>query len=207
MSRSTIVLLKTLTWIVCLWPLGVLIWGAVTNNLGPDPTARITFSTGATTLNLLTISLAITPVRRIVKPLGWIGPWRKIFGLFAFFYATLHLFTWIALYTAFNPQAMISDIVKRRFITMGMVTWLLLLPLAATSFNWAIRKMGGKRWRRLHQLVYVAAVCGIIHYWWQVKPGVLSPMTNTIILAGLLGARPVLDWIQDRKPRAALTQT
>jgi sulfoxide reductase heme-binding subunit YedZ len=207
MSRSTIVLLKTLTWIVCLWPLGVLIWGAVTNNLGPDPTARITFSTGATTLNLLTISLAITPVRRIVKPLGWIGPWRKIFGLFAFFYATLHLFTWIALYTAFNPQAMISDIVKRRFITMGMVAWLLLLPLAATSFNWAIRKMGGKRWRRLHQLVYVAAVCGIIHYWWQVKPGVLSPMTNTIILAGLLGARPVLDWIQDRKPRAALTQT
>jgi sulfoxide reductase heme-binding subunit YedZ len=205
MSRSTIVLLKTLTWIVCLWPLGVLIWGAVTNNLGPDPTARITFSTGATTLNLLTISLAITPVRRIVKPLGWIGPWRKIFGLFAFFYATLHLFTWIALYTAFNPQAMISDIVKRRFITMGMVAWLLLLPL--TSFNWAIRKMGGKRWRRLHQLVYVAAVCGIIHYWWQVKPGVLSPMTNTIILAGLLGARPVLDWIQDRKPRAALTQT
>lgn len=207
MSRSTIVLLKTLTWIICLWPLGILIWGAVTNDLGPDPTARITFSTGATTLNLLTASLAVTPVRRIIKPLSWIGPWRKILGLFAFFYATLHLFTWIALYTAFNPQAMISDIAKRRFITVGMVAWLLLLPLAATSFNWAIRKMGGKRWKRLHQLVYVAAVCGIIHYWWQVKPGVLAPLANTVALAVLLAARPVLDWMQERKPRAAFSRT
>ena len=93
MKRSTIILLKTLTWIACLWPLGLLVWGAVTNNLGPDAIAAITFSTGATTLNLLTISLAITPVRRLVKPLDWIGPWRKLIGLFAFFYATLHLAT------------------------------------------------------------------------------------------------------------------
>jgi methionine sulfoxide reductase heme-binding subunit len=207
MSRSTIILLKTLTWIVCLWPLGILIWGAITNNLGPDPIARITFSTGATTLNLLTISLAITPVRRTIKPLAWIGPWRKLIGLFAFFYATLHLFTYIALYAGFNVHAMIGDIAKRRYITMGLLAWLLLLPLAATSFNWAIRKMGGKRWKRLHKLVYVAAVCGIIHYWWQVKPGVLSPMSNTIILAVLLAARPVLDWMQDRKPRAAYSRT
>lgn len=207
MSRSTIILLKTLTWIACLWPLAILIWGAITNHLGPDPIARITFSTGATTLNLLTISLAITPVRRIIKPLAWIGPWRKLLGLFAFFYATLHLFTYIALYAGFNVQAMISDIAKRRYITVGLVAWLLLLPLAATSFNWAIRKMGGKRWKRLHKLVYVAAVCGIIHYWWQVKPGVLSPMSNTVILAVLLGIRPVLDWVQDRKPKAAYSRT
>jgi sulfoxide reductase heme-binding subunit YedZ len=206
MSRSTIILLKTITWILCLWPLGILVWGAVTNHLGPDPIARITFSTGATTLNLLTISLAVTPVRRIVKPLGWIGPWRKLIGLFAFFYATVHLFTWIALYTQFDVHAMLGDVVKRRFITMGMLAWLLLVPLAATSFNWAIRKMGGKRWKQLHRLVYVAAVCGIIHYWWQVKPGVLSPTTNTVILAVLLAARPVLDWIQDRKPRAAFSR-
>ena len=98
---------------------------------------------------------------------------------------------------------MISDIAKRRYITMGLTAWLLLVPLAATSFNWAIRKMGGKRWKRLHKLVYVAAVCGVIHYWWQVKPGVLAPMSITIILAVLLAARPVLDWIQDRKPRTA----
>jgi sulfoxide reductase heme-binding subunit YedZ len=207
MTRSNIIQLKTLTWLACLWPLGILIWGAVMNRLGPDPIATITFSTGSTTLNLLTISLAVTPVRRTVKPLGWIGPWRKIIGLFAFFYATLHLFTWIALYCQFNLHAMADDFVKRRYITMGLTAWLLLLPLAATSFNWAIRKMGGKRWKRLHQLVYVAAVCGVIHYWWQVKPGVLAPIWNTIILAVLLAARPVLDWIQDRKMRAAYSRT
>ena len=207
MSRSTIILLKTITWVLCLWPLGILIWGAVTNNLGPDPIARITFSTGSTTLNLLTISLAVTPVRRLIKPLAWIGPWRKLIGLFAFFYATLHLFTWIALYTQFNLHAMAADFVKRRYITMGLTAWLLLLPLAATSFNWAIRKMGGKRWKRLHRLVYVAAVCGLIHYWWQVKPGALSPLGNTIILAVLLAARPVLDWIQERRLRAAYSRS
>jgi sulfoxide reductase heme-binding subunit YedZ len=102
---------------------------------------------------------------------------------------------------------MADDFVKRRYITMGLTAWLLLLPLAATSFNWAIRKMGGKRWKRLHQLVYVAAVCGVIHYWWQVKPGVLAPIWNTLILAVLLAARPVLDWIQDRKMRAAYSRT
>ena len=203
MTRSNIIQLKTLTWLACLWPLGILIWGAVMNRLGPDPIATITFSTGSTTLNLLTISLAVTPLRRTVKPLGWIGPWRKIIGLFAFFYATLHLFTWIALYCGFNVQSMAADFVKRRYITMGLTAWLLLLPLAATSFNWAIRKMGGKRWKALHRLVYVAAVCGVIHYWWQVKPGVLAPIWITIILAVLLAARPVLDWIQDRKPRTA----
>lgn len=207
MSRSTIVLLKTLTWIACLWPLGILIWGAVTNTLGPDATSRITLATGSTTLNLLTISLAITPLRRLIKPLAWIGPWRKILGLFAFFYATLHLFTWIALYNFFDPQAMMSDILKRRFITVGMITWLLLLPLAATSFNWAIKKMGGKRWKRLHRLVYIAAVCGIIHYWWGVKTGVISPLPLTIIIGLLLLARPVLDWVQDRKPRPAYSRT
>ena len=207
MSRSTIVLLKTLTWIACLWPLGILIWGAVTNTLGPDATSRITLATGSTTLNLLTISLAITPLRRLIKPLAWIGPWRKILGLFAFFYATLHLFTWIALYNFFDPQAMMSDIVKRRFITVGMITWLLLLPLAATSFNWAIKKMGGKRWKRLHRLVYIAAVCGIIHYWWGVKTGVISPLPLTVIIGLLLLARPVLDWVQDRKPRPAYSRT
>src|SRR5579864_4807564 len=123
MTRSNIIQLKTLTWIACLWPLLILIWGAVTNHLGPDPIATITFSTGATTLNLLTISLAVTPLRRTVKPLGWIGPWRKLIGLFAFFYATLHLFTWIALYNNFDMRAMGVDFVKRRYITMGLTAW------------------------------------------------------------------------------------
>jgi sulfoxide reductase heme-binding subunit YedZ len=202
MNRSTILLLKTLTWIACLWPLGLLVYGAVTNNLGADPTARITFTTGATTLNLLTLSLAITPVRRLIPALSWIGPWRKLIGLFAFFYATLHLLTYIALYAGFNLPTIFADVTKRRFIFIGFLAWILLLPLAATSFNWAIRKLGGKRWKRLHRLVYIAAICGIIHYWWQVKPGVLSPTANTVILFALLAARPLLDWIQNRKRRA-----
>jgi sulfoxide reductase heme-binding subunit YedZ len=94
---------------------------------------------------------------------------------------------------------MLADIEKRRFITMGVIAWLLLVPLAATSTNWSIRKLGGKRWNRLHKLVYLAAICGVIHYWWQVKPGVLSPLRLTIVLAVLLFARPVLAYIQRRK--------
>jgi len=201
MKSSTLILLKTLAWIACLGPLVWLVWGASTNNLGADPTATITFTTGITTLRLLTISLAITPVRRLLPQLGWLIKFRRLLGLFAFFYASLHLFTWIALYAGFNVNAMAADIVKRRYITVGMAAWLLLLPLAATSTNWAIRKLGGKRWNRVHKLVYVAAVCGVIHYWWQVKTGVLTPLTITIVLAVLLLARPALAWSQRRKLR------
>ncbi len=199
MKRSTLILLKTLTWLACLGPVAWLVWGAVTNNLGPDPTATITFATGRTTLRLLVISLAISPLRKLVPQLNWLIRFRRLLGLFAFFYATLHLMTWIALYTNFDLNAMVTDIAKRRFITMGMAAWLLLLPLAATSTNWSIRKLGGKNWNRLHMLVYAAAVCGVIHYWWQLKPGVLTPLTITVVLAVLLLVRPVLAWSRRRK--------
>lgn len=199
MKRSTIVLLKTLTWIACLVPLARLSWGAVTGNLGADPTAHIAFTTGYTTLMLLTITLAFTPVRRLVPSLAWIVKFRRLVGLFAFFYGTVHMLTYVALYAGFDVHAMLADIAKRRFITMGVAAWLLLLPLAATSTNWAIRKLGGRRWNRLHRLVYVAAVCGVIHYWWQVKPGVLTPIYFTVAVALLLGVRPVLALKQRRK--------
>jgi methionine sulfoxide reductase heme-binding subunit len=192
MNRTTLVLLKTLTWIACLAPVAWLVYGAVTNSLGPDPTAAITFATGLTTLRLLTLSLAITPLRQLFPRLSWLIKFRRLLGLFAFFYATLHLMTWVALYTAFDVNAMNSDIVKRRFITVGVLAWLLLFPLTATSTNWAIRKLGGKRWNRLHKLVYFAAVCSIVHYWWQVKTGVLTPLPMTVVLTVLLAARPVL---------------
>ena len=202
MKRSTLILLKISVWLACLWPFANLAWGAVTNHLGPDPTATITFTTGLATLRLLTISLAITPVRKLLPNLSWLIRFRRLLGLFAFFYGSLHLLTWVSLYTAFNVNAMAADIVKRRYITVGMAAWLLLLPLAATSTNWAIRKLGGKRWNRLHKLVYLAAVCGVVHYWWQVKPGVLTPMTITLVIAALLIARPVLAWSDRRKARA-----
>jgi sulfoxide reductase heme-binding subunit YedZ len=191
MKRSTLITLKTLTWLACLWPLARLVWGAATNNLGADPTATITFATGLATLRLLTISLALTPVRRLIPELSWLIRFRRLVGLFAFFYATLHLATYVALYAGFDLHAMAADIAKRRYITMGLAAWLLLLPLAATSTNWAIRKLGGKRWNRLHKLVYAAAVCGVIHYWWQVKPGVLAPLSITILLGLLLISRPL----------------
>ena len=203
MNRQTLIALKTLTWLACLWPLGWLVWGAATNNLGPDPTATITFTTGLATLRLLVITLAITPLRRLWPRLNSLIKFRRLLGLFAFFYATLHLATYVALYAGFDVNTMAADIAKRRFITVGVAAWLLLLPLAATSTNWAIRKLGGKRWNRLHKLVYAAAVCGVIHYWWQVKPGVRTPMTMTVILGVLLAARPVLAWMQRRKMRAA----
>ena len=203
MKRPTLILLKILVWLACLYPLGSLVWRAVTNNLGADPTAAISFSTGLATLRLLTISLAIMPLRRLYTRLSWLVKFRRLLGLFAFFYASLHLLTYIALYAGFDLNTMATDIAKRRFITMGVAAWLLLLPLAATSTTWAIRKLGGKRWDRLHKLVYVATVCGVIHYWWQVKPGVLSPISITVILGLLLLARPVLDWMQRRRVQSA----
>ncbi|HET7104336.1 MAG TPA: protein-methionine-sulfoxide reductase heme-binding subunit MsrQ [Terracidiphilus sp.] len=201
MNRTVLIALKTLTWVACLVPLTWLIWSAAFNHLGPDPTATITFATGRTTLRLLTIMLAITPLRRLIPRLGWLIKFRRLLGLFAFFYASLHLFTWIALYAGFDLNAMAEDVLKRRYITAGMAAWLALLPLAATSTNWAIRKLGGKRWNRLHRLVYVAAVFGVIHYWWQVKTGVLTPLTITIVIAILLLARPVLAWTKRRRLR------
>ena len=144
MNRTTLILLKTLTWIACLAPAAWLAYGAVTNNLGPDPTAKLAFATGLTTLRLLTITLAITPLRRVIPGLNWLIKFRRLLGLFAFFYATLHMLTYVGLYAGFSIPAMASDIAKRRFITMGVTAYLLLLPLALTSTAWAIRKLGGK---------------------------------------------------------------
>jgi sulfoxide reductase heme-binding subunit YedZ len=202
MSRSTHIFLKVLVWLAGLAPFCWLVWGAITNNLGPDPTAAIAFATGLATLRLLTITLAITPLRRLSPHLSWLIKFRRLLGLFAFFYATLHMLTYVALYSGFSVAAMFADVTKRRFITAGVAAYLLLLPLALTSTTWAIRKLGGKNWKRLHKLIYFAEICGVIHYWWQVKPGVLTPVTITVILAVLFAARPVLSWMQRRRSRA-----
>jgi sulfoxide reductase heme-binding subunit YedZ len=202
MKRSTLISLKTLVWIACLCPLADLLWGAVTNTLGPDPTAEIANVTGLTALWMLAITLAISPVRRLSVRLAWLIKFRRLLGLFVFFYATLHLLTYVALYAGFDLNTVKTDITKRRFIIMGMTTYLLLLPLALTSTNWAIRKLGGKNWNRLHKLIYLAAICATIHYWWKVKTGVLTPAPFTLVLLVLLLARPVMAWMQRRKVRA-----
>jgi sulfoxide reductase heme-binding subunit YedZ len=203
MNQRTIITLKTLTWLACLSPFALLVYQAVTNTLGPDPTSTIALTTGYNTLLLLILSLSVTPLRLLSSRLSWLIKFRRLLGLFAFFYATIHLATYVALYANFNLNVFETDITKRRFIIVGFVAYLILVPLAATSTTWAIRKLGGKRWNRLHKLVYFAAICGIVHYWWQVKPGVLSPMNLTITLFVLLLARPALYWLRSRKTRVA----
>ena len=189
MNKRTIVALKLVVWLACLAPLALLVYRGFTGNLGPDPTATVTHATGFATLRLLVISLAVTPLRRLSARLAWLVRFRRLLGLFAFFYGCLHLLTYLWLYSGFNVAAMVDDIAKRRYIMAGMAAWLLLLPLAATSTTWSIRKLGGKRWQALHRLAYVSAICGVIHYWWIVKSGVRTPFTITVILATLLLAR------------------
>ena len=201
MPRRFLVALKFVVFPTCLVPLGLLVYHGFTNALGPDPVATITHTTGFCTLYLLLISLAITPVRRLSKHLAWLIRFRRMLGLFAFFYGTLHLFTWIWLYSNFDVHAMLHDIGKRPFITMGMLGWVLMLPLAATSTAWSIRKLGGKRWLMLHRLAYFAAIAGVIHYWWIVKTGVRTPWKVTVVLAILLLARMVWTAMESARKR------
>ncbi len=197
MSNGKIVTLKVLVWLACLYPLASLVYRAVFTSLGPDPTHTITFSTGLATIRLLVISLAITPLRRLSPRLSWLIRFRRLLGLFAFFYVSLHLLTYVGLYSYFDVKAIGADILKRRYVTAGMAAWFLLLPLALTSTKWSIRKLG-KNWQKLHRLVYVAATLGVIHYWWLVKSGVRTPVTITVMLGVVLLARPLTTWIKNR---------
>jgi sulfoxide reductase heme-binding subunit YedZ len=203
MNKPTLIVLKILVWIACLYPVATLAIGAIIPgspfDLGPDPTKTITFTTGLATLRLLVISLAITPLRQLWSRLSWLIKFRRLLGLFAFFYASLHLFTYIGLYASFNIHTILDDTFKRRFITVGMLAWLLLVPLALTSTTGSIKRLGGKRWQKLHKLVYLSVCLGIIHYWWQVKQGVLTPMPITLTMTGLFLARPILTWWKSRK--------
>ena len=182
-------MLKVIVFIACLAPLAYLVYNGFENNLGPDPIATITHFTGFATLRLLVITLAITPVRRLSSRLSWLVRFRRMLGLFAFFYGCLHLLTYIWLFSGFSVSTMIDDIAKRRYIMAGAAAWTLMLPLALTSTQWSMRKLGGKRWQALHRLIYLSAILGVIHYWWIVKTGVRTPITITLVLALLLLAR------------------
>lgn len=191
MNNRAIVALKFVAFPACLIPLGVLVYQGFTNTLGPDPIATITHTTGFWTLYFLLITLAISPARRLSSRLTWLIRFRRMLGLYAFFYGTLHLLTYVWLFSDFKFHAMVHDIAKRPFITMGMLGWACLFLLAITSTAWSIRKLGGRRWTVLHRLIYVAAIAGVIHYWWIVKHGVLTPWSVTAVLAMLLLARVV----------------
>lgn len=163
--------------------------------LEPDLTANpieyITLATGWWALFILVATLAVTPLRKLTKQ-AWLIKFRRLLGLFAFFYATLHLITYLWLDKFWEWSDMLRDIQKRPFITAGMVAFLAMLPLAVTSTSWAIRKMGGKKWNLLHRLIYLSAIAGVIHYFWKLKAGYEKPIAFAVVLALLLGWRVVI---------------
>src|SRR5258708_4185029 len=185
--------LKALAFVVCLGPAFVLLWKGFHNLLGANPIDVITRTTGKWTLTFLLITLSVTPVRRITG-MAWLIRFRRMLGLYAFFYGTLHLMTYLWLDKFFNVSEMLHDIAKRRFITAGMTAWSLMLPLALTSTAGWIRRMGGKRWQKLHRLIYFSAAAGEVQFIWLVKAHPRGPLTYGAILATLLAYRGAM-WV------------
>jgi methionine sulfoxide reductase heme-binding subunit len=227
MSKRAIILLKTLLHLLCLAPFAWLVHLFTSNSLSnyADPINYITHFTGDWTLNLLFLTLAITPIRRLSPSLAFLIRFRRMLGLYAFFYATCHLATYIFLFSGYDITTalaglraghpselvtqwkliwprMVADALKRRFIQVGLFAWTLLLALAVTSPTFVLRAMGGKNWQRLHRLIYVAAIAGIIHYWWLVKKGDNSPAFDTLVLTVLLLARVAYALIKRSKKSA-----
>lgn len=184
--------LKPVVFLACLVPLGLLVWRGFTGHLGANPIEFITHSTGDWTLIFLLVTLAITPLRKITHLYALIS-FRRMLGLYAFFYGFLHLMTYVWLDKFFDVHEMLKDIAKRKFITAGMTAFVLMIPLAVTSTKWAIRKLG-KRWQVLHRLIYFSAAAGVIHYIWLVKADLKKPLEYAAVLGALLLYRVVL-WI------------
>jgi sulfoxide reductase heme-binding subunit YedZ len=198
--------LKTPVFLLCLGPAFVLTWKGFHHGLGANPIDVVTRTTGRWTLTFLLITLSVTPVRKL-SGLTWLVRFRRMLGLFAFFYGSLHLMTYVWLDKFFDVHAMLHDIAKRRFITAGMTAWSLMLPLALTSTTGWIRRLGGKRWQKLHRLIYFSAAAGVVHFIWLVKADLRRPLTYGAILAALLAYR-LIAWLlaRLRTRRAAVRQ-
>jgi sulfoxide reductase heme-binding subunit YedZ len=208
MGNKGIILLKTAVFLACLGPLAALGWKAYTDNLGANPIEVITRATGGWTLRFLLITLAITPLRKLSRQ-PWLIRFRRMLGLFAFFYGCLHFTTYIWLDQFFDWANMLKDVQKRPFITAGFTGFVLMIPLALTSTSWAVRQMGGKRWQWLHRLIYASATAGVIHFLWQVKKDISEPLIYAGVLALLLLYRvaawgiPALQARRARLPESA----
>ena len=189
---TLIAIVKPIAFAAALIPAAALVYGFYANDLTANPGDYITDQTGTWALALLVISLCVTPLRRLS---GWNDAikLRRMLGLFAFFYATLHMLTWVVLFHYFDVGFMIEDVVKRPYITVGMATFLILLVLAVTSNRFAIRKLG-RRWGKLHKIVYVSAVTAVIHFWWLVKADTTEPLRWALAVAALLGFRVWWSW-------------
>lgn len=188
--------IKLVVFLACLMPLGRLAWKAFHDALGANPIQVITFSTGTWTLVFLLTTLSVTPLRRLTGQL-WLIQLRRMIGLFAFFYACLHFTTYIWLDKFFDVHEMLKDVAKRPFITAGFTAFVLLIPLAITSTRGMIVRLGGKNWQRLHRLIYVSALAGVVHYIWLVKKDERVPTMFATVLGALLLYR-ILSWMAQR---------
>ena len=194
--------LKVAIFLACLLPLAALGLKAWHGELGANPIEVITHATGDWTMRLLLVTLSITPLRMLTRQY-WLIRLRRMIGLFAFFYGCLHFTTYIWLDKFFDLHAMLADVEKRRFITVGFLGFVLLIPLALTSTAGWIRRLGGKRWQRLHRLIYVTAVAGVIHYIWLVKADLRKPLQYAMVLGVLLAYRMAV-WLKESAERKAV---
>lgn len=190
MTRRQRVGLKVLVWAACLAPVVALAWRLWTDPLVTNPIDVATDTLGDWTLRILLLSLTMTPLR-ILFGLSWPVTLRRLLGLFAFAYAVLHFSVWLVVDHFFDWPTMVADVVKRPYVTVGFTALLLLVPLAATSTTGMIRRLGATNWRRVHRLVYVIAILGVVHYLWLAKVGVLGPYYYAAWLAVLFGVRLV----------------
>ena len=192
---------KVVVFLACLAPLGLLVWRGVNGDLTADPIAFVTHRTGDWTLRFLVITLAITPLRKLLH-LPQLIRFRRMMGLFAFFYVVLHFTTWIWLDKNFVWAELWKDVLKRPFITLGFTGFVLLIPLAITSTAGWIRRLGGKRWQMLHRLVYLTAILGVIHYYWLVKSDVRKPIFYGALVAVLLAWR-LGNWLVPKRGKSS----
>src|SRR5258705_4104159 len=182
---------KIVVFVNALLPLVLLLWDLAHKRVGPNPLEFVTRTTGMLTLVFLSLTVAITPLRKIFGANSFVK-FRRMLGLFAFFYGSLHLLTYVWFDRFFNLRSTIEDIGRRPFILVGMLGFLLMVPLAITSTNKMVKRLGGKRWARLHQLVYFAVAAGVVHFWMLVKSDTRLPLTFGFIAVGLLAYRLLL---------------
>ncbi len=188
MSRRRRIVLKVVVWGICVSPLAMLLYAAWTDNLGANPISYVTNVLGDTTLRILLASLAMTPLR-LLFGIAWQMTLRRVLGLFAFFYAAVHFSVWIVIDHFFDWGQLLADVRKRPYITVGFTALVLLIPLAATSTTRMVKRLGGRTWQRLHQLVYVIGILAILHFLWLAKKGRQEPFYYAAVLALLLGVR------------------
>lgn len=191
---------KVAVFLICLIPFANLLWRFIKGNLGINPVETLQHGTGDWTIRFIVFTLCITPFRKLFK-LPDLIRFRRMLGLFAFFYVCLHFLTYLGPDQSFDVSGMWKDVAKRPFITVGFAAFVSLIPLAITSTAGWIRRIGGKRWQMLHRLIYFAAVCGVVHYYWLVKSDVRKPLFYGA-LVGILLLWRVVDWFFKRRSQA-----